>query len=874
VIRVGRNWRAAPYCYAQAHVLSAELGVSAATASVLVRRGLGDLASARRFLAAEETHDPFEFRGMEEAAELCLDHVRRGSMIAIHGDYDVDGVCSTALLVRVLRALGATVMARLPSRMEEGYGLSSHAIEQLRAHGAELLITADCGIGALEQVALARRLGMDVVVTDHHRPGAELPDCPLVHPTVCGYPCPDLCATGVAFKLAQALHRTAGREPAELDQELDLVALATVADVVPLLGENRTLVKDGLRALAGTEKPGLRALMRVAQVEPQAVREHTIGFVLAPRINAAGRLYRADAALELLLTEDAGRALQVARELDAVNSERQAVETRILFEAEGQLSAALERREDPLYILAGEAWHPGVIGIVASRMVERYHRPCVLVALDSKGNGRGSGRSVAAYDLHAGLSACAHHLERFGGHRMAAGLELEATRLDSFRTELVGHARSILRSEDLVPMDVVDAVVPGDAVGLSLAEELERLRPFGMGNPAVNLLVPAARVSDVRPMGKGRHARLTVHSAGVRTAAVAFGAGPGLSVERSGETEPRHDLVARLEANEWQGVVAPRLVVRSLRPVERATIEAQQGDARAGCAQCACRARGPDWWRAVWHEFDAPLDGEQHVFPRGESRNIVDVRGCGVIGSLSDLLSTGESVAVTCWDCSRRRALLEDELHSARFDRPEAFVFSGRCAPGAIAQRLESLSSKAFSLVDYETIAREPSLLERFTHVFALDPPALEHLARLLSDSAPRGGDPAFLHLGWGQSEVELTSKALEQEYGLRGPLGALYRALSQHPEGASDAELEGLFAGDGRHPRSPALVGRCLCVLGELGLVELERSSATVRCTIISNGRVELERSRAFREYGALYEKAVRFLGEKAQPRRKARAA
>jgi single-stranded-DNA-specific exonuclease len=873
------RWRASPYSYERAAAIAGELGLSLTTASVLVRRGFVEPAAARRFLEGTETHDPFAFRGMAEAVELIMSHVRRGSPIAVHGDYDVDGVCSTALAVRTLRRLGADVRARLPSRSAKGYGLAAATVQDLHRQGARLLLTADCAIGAIEEVALAHDLGMEVVVTDHHRPGKELPTCTIVHPSVCGYPCSDLCATGVIYKLCEALHATLQRAPSELEEELDLVALATVADVVPLVGENRTFVKQGLRALAGTAKPGLRALMKVAGVEPQGVNEHAVGFVLAPRINAAGRLHRPDAALELLLTEDTSRALQVARELDAVNSERQAVETRILFEAERQLSASGSRRDDPLYVLAAQDWHPGVIGIVASRLVERYRRPCVMVALDARGQGRGSGRSIGAYDLHAGLAACAEHLGRFGGHRMAAGLELEADRLDRFRSDLVEHAATVLRAEDLVPVERVDAVIPGDCVRLDLADELELLRPFGMGNPAVNLLVPAARLSEVRAIGEGRHASLTFNSAGVRSRAVAFGFGSRLAGEP--QSENRHDLVGRLEANEWRGAVEPRLVLRSIHPLQPPT-SAESEPTGPGCADCACRARGAAWWAGVWREFDAAPEKQfAHGIEQFEGyaaerspRVVVDLRGQGILGSLSELLSTEEAVLVVCADVSRRRALLELELDPARFGRPPAFVLSARCSSEAISAQLGSISERALCLIDYATIASDPSFLAHFRHLFALDPPPFEPIEAILRASAGFGAGASFLHLGWGPAELEFSRKTLEQDFGLRAPLAAVYRALVGHSGGLEGAALETALIGDGRHPRSAALVGRCLRVLAELGLVELERSSATVRCTITARERVELERSQAFNTYTALYQEALRFLSEPAQPMRTASAA
>src|SRR4051794_13810531 len=301
--------------YAEVAELERELGCSNAVAQVLVRRGFCDAAAARDWLAGADAHSLAEFGGIEEAVAVVRRHVAAGSRIVVHGDYDVDGVCSTAVLVRALRALGADVGWHLPSRTEDGYGLSVATVDRLAAQGCALLITADCGITAVGEVAAARAAGVEVIVTDHHTPRADgaLPDCPIVHPRVGGYPCVDLCATGVAHLLARALH------PDSADEDLDLVALATVADCVPLIGENRRLVREGLRALAATSRVGLRALMAISKCDPSAVDARTCGFRLAPRINAAGRLSRADAGLELLLTDDAERARAIAEELDHAN---------------------------------------------------------------------------------------------------------------------------------------------------------------------------------------------------------------------------------------------------------------------------------------------------------------------------------------------------------------------------------------------------------------------------------------------------------------------------------------------------------------------------------------------------------------------------
>jgi single-stranded-DNA-specific exonuclease len=554
------------------------LGVSGAVAQVLVRRGLADPDGARAFLEGAEEHAPERFRGIADAVETILRHAERGDRITIHGDYDVDGVCSTAVLLRTLRGLGADVDYYLPDRASDGYGLSLATVRRLAARGTRLLVTVDCAITAVEEVAAARSLGMCVVVTDHHAPRAdgELPSAPIVHPLLCGYPCAELCATAVAHKLAQAVIDAAGAASGALDggrheqlrrgleEDLALVALATVADVMPLIGENRTLVRRGLRALAATNRPGLRALMAVSGVDPGRVDERSLGFALAPRVNAAGRLYRADAGLELILTDDPLRARDIARELDSANHERRAIELRIRVEAEAQIAALGPR---PAYVLAGEGWHAGVIGIVASRLVESNRRPVVLIALDGD-TGKGSGRSVEAFDLLSGLTACAGHLLRYGGHRAAAGLEIEAARVDDFATALGSYAGGVLHADDLVPVERVDAVVVGEELGMALAEELRTLAPFGRGNPGVSLMLADAAFQDPRPMGEGKHVRFTVESGGARARAVAFGTGGQLPVEVGAPAE----ATFKLEVNEWQGVSEPRLVLRHARASEAAAL--------------------------------------------------------------------------------------------------------------------------------------------------------------------------------------------------------------------------------------------------------------------------------------------------------------
>ncbi|HLK44494.1 MAG TPA: DHHA1 domain-containing protein, partial [Acidimicrobiales bacterium] len=437
------------------------------------------------------------------------------------------------------------------------YGLNAGTLTRLADDGFDLVLTVDCGITAVAEVEHARALGLEVVVTDHHRPADEFPACPVVAPLKGDYPFPGLCGTGVVWKLAQAL---LGDDHPFLDRHLDIVALATVADVVPLVDENRGLALLGLRRIAQTQKPGLRALMRVAGVDPAAVDESSIGFRLAPRINASGRLCRPEAALALLLTEDDVEARKLAEELEGLNRERQAIEERILRQAIDQVEAWPEsRRRRRGYVVAGEGWHEGVIGIVASRLVERYNRPVVLIAGTDEA-WKGSGRSVGAFDLHGGLAACSAHLERFGGHRAAAGLTIRPEQIEVFAAAFAAHADATLSDDDLRPVTHVDAIVEGSRLTLGLCEELARIGPFGLGNPGVTLLVDGCEVVDPSTVGEGKHLRFRVRHRG-RDAGSAIAFNLGAQVDRF-RREQRYDVAFRLQENRWNGTVSPQLVVR------------------------------------------------------------------------------------------------------------------------------------------------------------------------------------------------------------------------------------------------------------------------------------------------------------------------
>ncbi len=811
-------YRTDPYDYAEARALADTLNLSEPVAITLVRRGYRTLEAAQAFLDADETHPPGDFGSMEDVVERVLDAVRGGKRITVHGDFDVDGVCATAILVGTLRELGAECDWLIPDRLADGYGLDAENVRRLAERGTSLLITVDCGITAVEEVALARSLGLEVIVTDHHQPAAELPECPILHPSIDGYPFTDLCGTAVAWKLSQALRSASGTgspgrrspgvpgDPAP-ESDLDLVALATVADVVPLVGENRSLVRRGLEEIRRARRPGIRALLEASSCEPTQLDEGDLAFRLAPRINAAGRLYRADAGVELFLTEDDGRAKEIAEELSRANGERRATEREVDTAAETARRDLPEHlRDAPALVVAGEGWHPGVVGIVASRLVERHNRPTVVISLDGEGGGRGSGRSIPGFDLLAALEACSSHLTSFGGHRAAAGLELEASAVDAFREAFCAHAASVLGPEDLVRTVQIDAMIGGAGLGLDLAEELERLAPFGMGNPGVRLLVPSARVEDVRAMGEGKHSRFSLRSGSHSALGVAFGRA-GLGVE---EGDPI-DAAVRLEVNRWKGSVEPRVVLRELypRPVGAEPEE-----------------ESTEWWR----RFEAELQKDPGEWPlptvepeEGRPRTEIPTVNSGA-AMIAELASSGGGPVLAAVADSERRA---------------------------------PLARDGVRLVDSFSLEEEPELARGYEHVILVDPPPCGRAAGLLALPAPEGG---YLHLAWGEAERGFCLSVLDQHLARRPALIAVFRSLREAAD-CSGEQLRDALGGRGTEARRPEAAARCFRVLTELGLVQGSPAGGDGTVGVVSSADTELERSGAFRAYSARYKECLRFL-------------
>ncbi|MFS8665911.1 MAG: single-stranded-DNA-specific exonuclease RecJ, partial [Limnochordales bacterium] len=578
--------------------LMREAGVSRVAARLLAARGFTDPAAVRAFLRSDPSalHDPWALPDMAPAVERLAQAISLGEPVAIYGDYDVDGQTSVALLVRALAGLGLPVQWYIPERQSEGYGLHRDAVERLAAQGVRLLVTVDCGTPSVAEVARARELGMDVIITDHHEPGAVLPAAAaVINPKRADsqYPFRELAGVGVAYKLLVALGQRLGR-PLVGDDGLGLVALGTVADVCPLVDENRILVRAGLQQMQREPSVGLAALARVAGLDHRRMTAAHVAFGLAPRLNAAGRVRHARLGVELLLTEDPARAEAVAGTLNEANRERQQMEADIL-------AAAIEQveREDLLadwvLVVAGEGWHPGVIGIVAARLVERFARPAVVVALDGP-EGKGSARSIVGFDLFWALSRCAHLLLRYGGHALAAGLTVSREQLPALRAGLNAVAAQVLGPADLLPRVRIDLQVDLGQVDEGLVRELEALAPFGAGNPTPVLAARGVRVLGARTVGAdGQHLKLSLRcpATGQVQEAIAFGAGHLLDLAAPGS---QLDVAFTPQLNEGFGKTRVDLLVRSLRAPEAsaevaAALEAQPQQLRV--APITARRPGP-----------------------------------------------------------------------------------------------------------------------------------------------------------------------------------------------------------------------------------------------------------------------------------------
>ena len=548
-----KRWIVREHDADKATSLARVLGVSPILAALLINRGYDDERAARVFLAPtyDQLHEPYDMLGMNEAVARLKHAIETHEPVLIYGDYDVDGTTGTAVLLRALKLLGANAGFHIPHRFTEGYGIQQAALEKAVAEGYKLVVSIDCGIRAHEPLYWARDNGLDVIITDHHLPdekeGAP-PAFAVLNPNQAGCPYPDksLAGVGVAFKLVHALYREYGRE-AQVPAFMKLVAIGTVADVAKLTGENRTIVAIGLKDLAKVANPGLRALIDVAGCgDGTGMTAYDLGFRIGPRINAAGRMDAARAVVELFDTRDSDEARRLANHLDARNEERKTVQQQIIDLAVAELK---DPKDCYVAVLAGEGWHRGVIGIAASKIAERLNRPCVVFSIDGE-LAHGSGRSIEAYHLLNGLTACSDLFEKFGGHSHAAGITIRPARIDEFRRRLNEHAASCLTADDLQPAVTVDLELKAESVTFALARELDALEPFGAGNPRPVFATRNLRLLSPPSVIKDRHLKFRVAGPENRPIeAVWWNCVEGQTPELNGSIE----LAYTLETSPWNG---------------------------------------------------------------------------------------------------------------------------------------------------------------------------------------------------------------------------------------------------------------------------------------------------------------------------------
>ena len=535
--------------------LSSELGLPPVVGKILINRGYSEPEEAKNFLnpSLSDLSDPFMLKDMERGVDRVISALTDKEKIMIFGDYDVDGITSASLMYLVLTKLGAQVSYYLPNRLVEGYGLSEEGISEAERRGAKLIISVDCGINAVKEVDFAQKKGIDCIITDHHEPAETLPDAwAIINPKQEGetYKGKELSGVGVAFKLAQAIYRKLGQDEKELEDHLDLVALGTAADIVPLLGENRILTRYGLLQVAKTSKPGLKSLIFISGLMGKEIGTGQVVFILAPRINAVGRLGDAERAIRLLTTRDEKLASEISRVLDEENRKRKNIDEGTLEQALELIQEEVDLKNDKAIILASAGWHQGVIGIVASRVAERFYRPTVMISIDGE-EGKGSARSIPGFHLFEALKECEDCLLKYGGHKYAAGLSISSKEIESFKEKFKLVSARIIKDEDLIPRLTVDAELELEEIQDGLMSALELFAPFGPGNLKPVFVTRGLELADDAYVVGKNHLRLKVKKNGIIMDAIGFNLGDFAKPLAMRGT--KIDLAYVLELNIWNG---------------------------------------------------------------------------------------------------------------------------------------------------------------------------------------------------------------------------------------------------------------------------------------------------------------------------------
>jgi len=545
--------------------ISQQFKISPLVAGIIINRNIISPQEIQLYLKKDITgiHDPFLMKDMDKAVERIQEAIEKKERITIYGDYDVDGITSTSIMVRYLNGCGALVDYYIPDRIDEGYGINKEALNKIRDRGTRLIITVDSGITAVEEVDYAREMNIDIIITDHHECKTQIPNAnAVINPKQkdCTYPFKDLAGVGVAFKLIQAL---AGKDSLAslIEEYMDIVCLGTIADVVPLTGENRIIVYKGLEQISRTKNIGLNALIKISGLEGKKINTGNVGFIIAPRINAAGRIGSALRAVELFMTDNRYDAEKIARELNDENKNRQAAEAKILEQAMQMIEKEYDLSKQKVIVLANENWHHGVIGIVASRITDKFYRPSILISLDSN-DGKGSGRSIKGFNLFEALTKCSKHLTKFGGHELAAGLSISKDEIAPFIDDINAIADEQLQEEDLVPPVYIDYIIDGKHISLDTVEQLEKLEPFGIGNAAPVFAFLNARITDIRPVGSDKHLKLSLKKEDTIVDAIGFNMGDYVKDFIAGDIV---DVACSMEVNSYNGNNKVQLVIKDIK---------------------------------------------------------------------------------------------------------------------------------------------------------------------------------------------------------------------------------------------------------------------------------------------------------------------
>lgn len=824
------------------------LGISKILARILVSRGIDTPGAAEEFfdLRWERVPSPWLLADMKPAAARLAQAVRDREIVTIYGDYDVDGVTATALLVHVIQDLGGKATYYIPRRTEEGYGLHSEALEEIRAE-SPLVVTVDCGITALSEAESALDDGLDLIITDHHQPIDRLPKAlAVVNPNRddCQYPTRELAGVGVAFKLAHALALTVTEDAATAEEivlrYVDLVALGTVADVVPLKGENRILVHIGLERFAESSV-GLSALLEVAHMEKTRLSPGNLAFGLAPRINALGRLDDAAAGVRLLLTKDSDEAGQLAKMLDATNRERQAIEAGVVEEAVARVESEVDLAAEWSIVLASPTWHPGVIGIAASRLVERYHRPTILISL-AEGMGKGSGRSIEGFDMHGALQSLSPLMERFGGHKMAAGLTIREELIPKLRQDLNELARARLTKTDLIPTLQVDAEVALDEVDQDLLAELRRLEPYGVGNPQPVLMASSLSLQRGFLVGKTRsHLKLLVSKGGTSRDGTPYEAIGFRMAERLSSVAgvAQVDLVFQPQLNVWNGRTSIDLVLKDLRvPME----EARQQHLRRSVTHY--RQLVDKLGRWAWQQLCSDWR------PAAYQREVVDWRGDPDKGSKVDGLLAMGGTTLFYVAKPRYAMALAERLSQTESLRGRVGLYYGRMPTEERAFLQTALEEGSLVLV----VTAEP-MTEHLEQYF--DRLVLYHLPVTPAEfRSVWGFGSRKLYLVYTAKDVNRNQKFWSQLYPGREELVQLYLALGRAGSSSQAVEVSSKWSIRSRVPLDWGGVCRGLRVFSELKLVTLDgpaswekAGSVWVKLLPSPKNKLDLTRSISYNE-------------------------